>query len=154
MSSMNPLNPSVDPSVAAVRAVRPVASPTGSGNVATPAPATSQAATERSAAVSTGARAAPEAVPASAAAVAVVAPSAAAAGEPVTRDALQKQVNALLAATPTALQFRVDDEVGRLVVSVVDEESGDVLLQIPGEVALRIAKSLANNGRGLVNEKA
>jgi flagellar protein FlaG len=38
-----------------------------------------------------------------------------------------------------ALEFRIDDDSGRVVVSVVDRHSGEVLRQIPNEEALRIA---------------
>ncbi len=41
-----------------------------------------------------------------------------------------------------ALDFRIDDDTGRLVVSVIDRSSGDVLRQIPSEEALRIAHHL------------
>lgn len=47
-----------------------------------------------------------------------------------------------LASTRTALQFRVDRDANRMVVSVVDAEDGKVLRQIPSEVALRIAHQL------------
>ena len=153
MSSISPIKSSVDPAVAAARSVRPSPSPTPSGTSGAPAPASSQAARERTAAPSSGVRVA-EPTPVTAAAAAATAPEPASSAEQVTRAGLQKQMDSLLAATQTSLQFRVDDEVDRLVVSVVDQDSGEVLLQIPGEVALRIAKSLAANGQGLVNEKA
>lgn len=41
------------------------------------------------------------------------------------------------------LRFRVDESSGRVVVSVVDARSGEVLRQIPGDVALRIARQIA-----------
>ena len=58
-------------------------------------------------------------------------------------------------APPNAsLRFRVDPEAGRVVVSVVDAETGDVLRQIPSEEALAIAQSLADTGSGIVKTQA
>ncbi len=52
-------------------------------------------------------------------------------------------VNATLAeSNPPQLQFRVDDELGQIVVSVIDPGDGTVLRQVPSEVALRIAQQL------------
>jgi len=48
------------------------------------------------------------------------------------------------------LRFRVDEDSGRVVVSVVDTASGDVLLQMPSEEALRLARML-EDGAGTGN---
>lgn len=40
------------------------------------------------------------------------------------------------------LDFHLDDSSGRVVVSVTDSESGDVVRQIPSEDALKLAESL------------
>ena len=42
------------------------------------------------------------------------------------------------------LEFSIDDDVGRVVVKVVDKETEDVILQIPSEEMLAIAKALDN----------
>lgn len=149
MSSINPVKISADPAVTPVRTVRPVAD-AGASESAAP-PATSQASAERSRVAATGGSGAPAPAPSSSAAHA---PEPASVAEQTTSDALQKQLDKLLATTQSALQFRVDEDADRLVVSVVDQASGDVLLQIPTDVALRIAKSLADNGQGLVNVNA
>lgn len=44
------------------------------------------------------------------------------------------------------LSFRVDEESGRVVVSVTDRRDGTVLRQIPSEEALRIAIHLQKHG--------
>lgn len=41
------------------------------------------------------------------------------------------------------LQFRVDDDSGRHVVTVSDKLSGDVIRQIPSEEVLRLARNLS-----------
>jgi flagellar protein FlaG len=42
------------------------------------------------------------------------------------------------------LEFNVDEDVGRVVVKVVDKETDEVLLQVPSEEMLAIAKALDN----------
>ena len=41
------------------------------------------------------------------------------------------------------LNFTVDEELGRTVVTVIDENTGDVIRQIPSEDMLELAKNLA-----------
>jgi len=41
------------------------------------------------------------------------------------------------------LNFSVDEELGRFVVTVLDQESGEVIRQIPTEDMLELAKTLA-----------
>lgn len=74
--------------------------------------------------------------------------------QPVNRAELQKELDETLKDSQTALQFRVDDDAQRVVVSVVDRESGDVIYQIPTEVALRIAKRIRDAGQGMISESA
>jgi flagellar protein FlaG len=52
----------------------------------------------------------------------------------------------------TGLQFRVDQDTDRVVVSIIDRESGEILRQVPSEEALRVARSIARNGRGLLDQ--
>lgn len=73
---------------------------------------------------------------------------------PQDRAALQQELDAVLQDVQTSLRFRVDDDVNRVVVSVVDQGSGDVIYQIPSEVALQIAKRMAELGSGMINESA
>lgn len=58
------------------------------------------------------------------------------------------------AQTQTDLQFRLDREAGRLVVSVVDSRDGTVLRQLPSEVVLRIARHLEQFQAHLIEETA
>lgn len=64
---------------------------------------------------------------------------------PRTSAALQQQLDAMLAESDTSLRFRVDDQAHRVVVSVLDHE-GEVILQIPSETALTLARRLAVTG--------
>ena len=54
----------------------------------------------------------------------------------------------------TDLKFSIDQTLGAVVVSVVDVQDGTVLQQIPSEVALRIARYLAETNSGLIQAQA
>lgn len=69
---------------------------------------------------------------------------------------LQKQIEQTLAESrvQTNLRFRVDEDANRVVVSVVDSDTGETILQIPDEAALTVARRLAATGRGLFDQEA
>lgn len=52
------------------------------------------------------------------------------------------------------INFSVDDTSGRIVVKVIDSESGDLLRQIPSEEALELAENLSSAGSVLFEAKA
>lgn len=52
------------------------------------------------------------------------------------------------------LQFRVDEASNRVIVTVMDSESGEVIRQIPSEEVMAVAQSLEMAQGLLVNEKA
>ncbi|NGY04420.1 flagellar protein FlaG [Solimonas terrae] len=47
------------------------------------------------------------------------------------------------------LDYRVDPDLGRVIVELVDRKDGTVLRQIPSEEALRLAR-LMKDGRGIL----
>jgi flagellar protein FlaG len=51
----------------------------------------------------------------------------------------------------TALSYRVDKELDRVIVEVRDRVSGEVLRQIPGEEVLRMARNLKSGVGALLN---
>jgi len=55
-----------------------------------------------------------------------------------------EEINRNMQAWSTSLRFEVDPDVKRVVVSIVDKETGEVLRTIPNEVVLRVAKMLVN----------
>lgn len=70
-------------------------------------------------------------------------------GEParmasVDKEAIRQSLASLSRAS--GLEFAVDDELGRVVVKVVDAETREVLKQFPSEEALALARSL-HDGR-------
>ncbi|MDL2284134.1 flagellar protein FlaG [Oxalobacter sp. OttesenSCG-928-P03] len=61
------------------------------------------------------------------------------------KERTQQVVNELsesLASMATSLDFSVDEDLGRVVVKIVDSETQEVIKQIPSEEALALAKSL------------
>ncbi|MDN5843695.1 MAG: flagellar protein FlaG [Alcaligenaceae bacterium] len=56
-------------------------------------------------------------------------------------DALQ-QANEQLQAWSTGMRFSVDDDAQRLVVSIVDNGTGEVLRTVPSEAVLKIARMI------------
>lgn len=73
-----------------------------------------------------------------------------------TASELQKQIEQALAdaRVQTNLRFRVDEDANRIVVSVVDSDTGETILQIPDEAALAVARRFAATGRGLLDREA
>jgi len=57
-------------------------------------------------------------------------------------ESVTRQIDTFLRSTNRALQFRVDDASGRMVVSITDAETGEVIRQVPGEEALRMAERI------------
>jgi flagellar protein FlaG len=52
------------------------------------------------------------------------------------------------------LQFRVDEATDKVVVTVVDPESGEVVRQIPSEEVIAVARALGQSQGLLVDTKA
>jgi flagellar protein FlaG len=53
-----------------------------------------------------------------------------------------ESVNESLEAWSTGMRFEMDEDAQRLVVSIVDSTTGDVLRTIPSEAVLRVAKMI------------
>lgn len=70
-----------------------------------------------------------------------------------TADAVQaavKQIETFLKDSGRSLEFKVDEVTGRTVISVRDA-SGELIRQIPGEDALRVARALSNGSKSLID---
>ncbi len=63
-------------------------------------------------------------------------------------------MNAYVSQHRSDLQFRMDDSSGQVVISVIDNESGEVLRQIPSEAVLRVARQITELGWGLAEDRA
>jgi flagellar protein FlaG len=65
-----------------------------------------------------------------------------------------KQINEAMKALSQGLEFSVDQDVHKVVVKVVDQQTGDVIRQMPTKEALEIAKALDRVQGLLVKQKA
>src|SRR5688572_31712229 len=69
-------------------------------------------------------------------------------------ESVTRQIDSFLRSMNRSLQFRLDESTGRMIVSICDSETGEVIRQVPGEEALRIAQDLENRLSGMLDEKA
>jgi flagellar protein FlaG len=77
--------------------------------------------------------------------------------ETLTRQKLQegvKELREFVKPYNTSLAFSVDEESGELVVKVTDDETGDVIRQIPSEDALKLAQALDTLKGLFIRQKA
>lgn len=65
--------------------------------------------------------------------------------------AVARQIESYLRANGRDLQFSVDQESGRTVVTVRDRSTGEVIRQIPDAEALRIAQSIGKQPGALLD---
>lgn len=52
------------------------------------------------------------------------------------------------------LQFSVDEDSGRTIITVIDSDSGEIIRQIPPEEVMQIAKSVADGTVNLIDSRA
>lgn len=64
------------------------------------------------------------------------------------------QMESFIGTFNRGLKFRVDDDSGRQVVTVIDNTSGDIIRQIPSEELLDVITRLAEASGGLIDTKA
>jgi len=64
------------------------------------------------------------------------------------------EVNASLQNRSIGLRFEVDEDTDKVIVKVVERESGEVIRQIPSEEVVRIAKVLGNAPGMLMRQAA
>lgn len=64
------------------------------------------------------------------------------------------EINDSLQAWATGMRFDIDPEAQRLVVSIVDSKSGEVLRTVPSDAVIRIAKMIVQLQGQHVNTKA
>ncbi|HGM6311246.1 MAG: flagellar protein FlaG [Pseudomonas putida] len=65
--------------------------------------------------------------------------------KPVAREELETAVSAILdfvKASERQLDFSIDEFSGQVVVKVIARQSGEVIRQLPSEVALKLAENL------------
>lgn len=69
-------------------------------------------------------------------------------------ESVTRQIDSFLRSMNHQLNFRVDQATGEMVVTVTDAETGEVIRQVPGEEALRMAQRIEDSLSGLLDEKA
>ncbi len=69
-------------------------------------------------------------------------------------ESVTRQIDSFLRSINKSLQFRLDDATGQMVVSICDAETGEVIRQVPGEEALRIAQRIEGQLSVMLDEKA
>jgi flagellar protein FlaG len=69
-------------------------------------------------------------------------------------ESVTRQIDSYLRSINRSLQFRLDQATGQMVVSICDAETGEVIRQVPGEEALRIAQRIENQLSTMLDEKA
>ncbi|MDD2112427.1 flagellar protein FlaG [Pseudomonas asiatica] len=65
--------------------------------------------------------------------------------QPVARPELESALSAIqdfVKASERQLDFSIDDSTGQVVVKVIARQSGEVIRQLPSEVALKLAENL------------
>ena len=68
-------------------------------------------------------------------------------------ESVTRQIDSFLRSMNRSLQFRLDESTGRMIVSITDSETGEVIRQVPGEEALRIAQNLQSRLSGMLDVK-
>lgn len=66
-------------------------------------------------------------------------------------DEAVKALQARVDRVSSELQFRIDEDLDRVVVTVVDRRDGSVLRQMPSEEALALAKRLQDDPTALID---
>jgi len=69
-------------------------------------------------------------------------------------ESVTRQIDSFLRSINKSVQFRVDQATGEMVVTIRDDETGEVIRQVPGEDALRIAQRIEDQLSALLDEKA
>jgi flagellar protein FlaG len=89
--------------------------------------------------------------------VAEAKPSSAPQPEPTIAEVKQaaRQLETFMQSMNRYLEFRIDQDSGRTIVTVKDKTTGDVVRQIPAEEVLRLAHNLGGKGHtALVSQTA
>jgi flagellar protein FlaG len=68
-----------------------------------------------------------------------------------TMEKVAAQLESYLRSVGRSLQFSIDSESGRTVISVRDSSTGDLIRQIPNAEAMRLAQSLGSQTNTLID---
>lgn len=65
-----------------------------------------------------------------------------------------EQLNNSMQAWSTGMRFEVDEDAQRVVVSIVDSATGEVLRTVPSDAVLRVAKMIVQLQGGSIDTRA
>lgn len=68
-------------------------------------------------------------------------------------ESVTQQIDSYLRSMNRSLQFQLDEGTGQMVVTLRDSETGEVIRQVPGEDALRIAQRIEQGLSMMLDEK-
>jgi len=64
---------------------------------------------------------------------------------------LANSIQSLLGEQNIALEFKMDDETKKMILRIIDSNTKEVIQQVPPEIALKVAKFVADQlGNGQV----
>ena len=69
-------------------------------------------------------------------------------------ESVTRQIDSFLRSIGRTINFRVDPASGRMVVSVHDAATGELIRQVPGEDALKLAASIEASMSAMLDERA
>ena len=69
-------------------------------------------------------------------------------------ESVTRQIDSFLRSINRSLDFRLDEATGQMVVTLRDSSTGEVIRQVPGEEALRIAQRIENGLSLMLDEQA
>lgn len=73
--------------------------------------------------------------------------------EPKQLDDTLEELNQRMQAWSTGLKFSMDEDAQRLVVSIVDTTTGDVIRTVPSDAVLKVAKMIVQMQGQMVDTK-
>ncbi len=75
-------------------------------------------------------------------------------GNPNSLEKALEDVNNNMKAWATGMRFDVDPDANRVVVSIIDSATGEVLRTVPSDAVVRVAKMIVQMQGNVVNTKA
>ena len=74
--------------------------------------------------------------------------------EPQDLEAAVENLREFVSDMQRELQFSVDEDSGRTIITVIDSDSGKIIRQIPPEEILQIARSVSDGAFNLIDRRA
>lgn len=69
-------------------------------------------------------------------------------------ESVTRQIDSFLRSIDKSVQFQVDQATGEMIVTIRDDVTGEVIRQVPGEEALRIAQRIEDQLSAMLDEEA